>query len=285
MDPTQNARPDGRGFRAAGSLIPLSLRRSYSALSENPGLGDQLRQSALGAGADMADDFGGAQTADPAANGQRQPAGQAVEKPAGIEIAGAGGVDDARHRCGFDPMLLAVGQDDAALCAAGQRGDRDMAAHGGGGGGEVRGLVERADLDLVGEQDVDVAGDKVAEVGAMTLDAERVGERQRHLGAGGVGDRGGLAKRLLRQRRVKQIAFEIGDLGGADEAGVDVVRPELDAGAEIGVHRALAVRGDKDQAARGGGAARRRGRVEPHALARSGRGETPRPAGRRAPCR
>ena len=75
-----------------------------------------------------------------------------------------------------------------------------------------------------------------------------------------------LAERLLRQRRVEQIAFEIGDLGGGDQFGVDVVGPEPDAGAEIGVHGALPVAGDQDQAARGAGPGGRRRRVEAHAL-------------------
>ncbi len=189
-----------------------------------------------------------------------------MEETAGIEIAGAGRVDDARHRRRGDAVLRAVGQNDAAERAAGQCRDRDMAAHRGGGGGEIIGLVERADFGFVGEQDVDMAVDEVAERGAMALDAKRVGERQRDLAPGGMGDRGGLEERLLRQRRVEQIAFEIGHLRGADDLGVDVVGSECHAGAEIGVQGALAVRRDEDQAARGAGAARRRRRLEVHAL-------------------
>ena len=142
----------------------------------------------------MADDFGSAQTADPAAGGERQAAGQAIEKARGVEIAGPGGVDDARHRRRRHRVLLARGQHDAALGAAGQRRDRDMAAHRRGRGGEILGLVERADLRLVGEQDVDMAVDQIAKRGAMALDAERVGQAQRHPAAGGVGDGGGLGE-------------------------------------------------------------------------------------------
>ncbi len=73
-------------------------------------------------------------------------------------------------------MLLAVGQDDAAGGAAGQGRDRDMAAHCRGRCGKIRGLVKRADLDLVGEQDVDMTVDEIAKRRAMALDAERVGQ-------------------------------------------------------------------------------------------------------------
>ena len=57
------------------------------------------------------------------------------------------------------------------------------------GRGEVGGLVERADLGLVGEEDVDVAVDELAKGRAVAPDAERVGEAERHLAPGGVGDR------------------------------------------------------------------------------------------------
>jgi hypothetical protein len=46
----------------------------------------------------MTDDFGSAQTADPAADGKRESAGQALEKAAGVKITRPGGVDDTRNR-------------------------------------------------------------------------------------------------------------------------------------------------------------------------------------------
>ncbi len=137
-----------------------------------------------------------------------------------------------------------------------------MAAHRGGGGSELGGFVERADLDLVGEEDVDMAIHQLAEIGAVAFDAERVGERQRDLATLRVGDLGGLAKRLLRQWRVEEIAFEIGYLRRAHDLGVDVAGPQFGAGAQIRSHRALAVGGDEDQAARGAGAVGRRRRLE-----------------------
>ena len=68
--------------------------------------------------------------------------------------------------------------------------------------------------------------DQVEELGAVAVDAERVRQRQRHLAAGGVGDR-----RRPRGRRpwprgaVEQIALEIDDRGcRRSSVGVDVVR-------------------------------------------------------------
>src|ERR1700738_4891190 len=132
----------------------------------------------------MADDFGSAQPADLTAGGERPVAGQAKEETTGIKIAGPSGVDDPRGRCGGDAMLGAVRQDHAPCRTPGQGGDRDVATYGCRGGGEVGGLVERADLRLVGEEDVDLPLDEAAKRLAVTPDAERVGEAQRHLASG-----------------------------------------------------------------------------------------------------
>src|SRR5690242_13903594 len=118
----------------------------------------------------MADDLGSAEAADLAAGGERQPAGQAEEEACGVKVARAGRIDDPRYRRRRDGVLLAIGEDNAALFAAGQRGDRDMAAHR-LRRREVVGLVQRADLGLIGEQDIDLALDKLAEGGPMAADA------------------------------------------------------------------------------------------------------------------
>ena len=69
-----------------------------------------------------------------------------------------------------------------------------------------------------------------------------------------MGDLHRLAEGLLGRRRVPEIAFEIDDAGGAHRVRFHVVGGEVLAGAEIGVHGALAVRRHQDEAARGGGA-------------------------------
>src|SRR3954451_2169362 len=148
-------------------------------VSNKAGFLDEAFQPQLLPRPDMADDFGGAQAADLAANRERQAAGQPVQKAGGVEVAGPGRIDDPLDRRGGNPVRLVAADDDAPRAAAGQRGDLDMAAHRLRRRNEVAGLVKRADLGLVGEQDVDLAGDQLAEGGAVTLDAKRVGKAQR----------------------------------------------------------------------------------------------------------
>ena len=116
---------------------------------------------------------------------------------------------------------------------------------------EGRGLVERLDLVAVGKDDVDGArAHQVEELVAVAVDAERIRQRHRHFAPGGMRQLRRLPDRFLGARRVPQIALEIGDRGARSLVGLDVFRAELDAGAEIGVHRALAVRRDEDHRAR-----------------------------------
>ncbi len=98
----------------------------------------------------------------------------------------------------------------------------------------------------------------------MPLDAERVGEAQRDAMPGTMRNRSGGSKGFLRPRRIEQITFEIADLGGTDQLGVEVLGAQLDAGAEIGRHGALPVGRDTDQAPRRAGAGGRRRGVELH---------------------
>src|SRR5205814_5695127 len=121
----------------------------------------------------MADDFGSAQTADLAANGKRQSAGQAIEEAAGVEVARPGSVDNACNRCCRDAMRRSVCQNHAACRTSGQGGDRDMPADRSHSSVKIIRLVKRADFGLVGEKNVDMSVDKVAERRAMPPDAKR----------------------------------------------------------------------------------------------------------------
>src|SRR3546814_11006756 len=67
-------------------------------------------------------------------------------------------------------------------------------------------------------------------------------------------DRG--AHRPARFFRIPQIAFEIEDRTGGDQIAVERAFGQELRRAEKGVHRPLAIGGDEDQAARGGGLAR-----------------------------
>ena len=75
----------------------------------------------------------------------------------------------------------------------------------------------------------------------------------------------GAAERTLRRRRVEQVAFQIGHRRIGHQRLGHIRLVEADAGAEIGVHRALPIRRHHDQAARGGRAAVQRRRGEVHA--------------------
>src|SRR6516164_5006474 len=130
-----------------------------------------------------------------------------------------------------------------------------MPAHCGCRGSEIVGFIERADLGLVSEQNVDMAIDEIAKRCEVPLYAERVGKAECHLAARGMGNSGRFAEGVLCLRRVEKIALKIGDSSSSHNLRVDVIGPEIDTGAEIGVHRSLAVGGHENQTARGGRAA------------------------------
>ena len=93
-----------------------------------------------------------------------------------------------------------------------------------------------------------------AERRAVAIDAERVRQGQRHLLSGRMRGSRGAKERALRGGGVEQVTFEVGHGSIRHEGLGHIGFVEADAGAEIGVHRALSVRRDHDQAARGGGA-------------------------------
>ena len=66
-----------------------------------------------------------------------------------------------------------------------------------------------------------------------------------------MSDRSGLLEGGFRRGPVPHVAFEVDDLRRPDEILVDVGRREVGARPEIGVHRALAVRRDVDEAPSG----------------------------------
>ena len=89
-------------------------------------------------------------------------------------------------------------------------------------GVEVAHLIQRADLGLVGEQDVDVALDQVEEGVAMPVHAEGIGQRERDLAPRRVRQAGRRTEGFLSIRRIEEIALEVDDLRARDEARVDV---------------------------------------------------------------
>src|SRR5258705_10427330 len=118
-------------------------------------------------------------------------------------------------------MYLAAAHDHRAVGAAGERGDLAVPAHAGEGGVEAVDLVERADLRLVGEQDVHVVLDEVEEGLAVPTHAERIRQREGDLAAGGVGDGRGRPEGLLGLGRIEEIALEIEDPAAGEKASAD----------------------------------------------------------------
>jgi puromycin-sensitive aminopeptidase len=118
-----------------------------------------------------------------------------------------------------------------------------------GGLVEIIHLVERADLGLVGEEDVDVPLDELEELHPMAVDAESVGQRKRHRGGRiGRGRHHG-AEGVLRVGFVPEIPLDVNDPGGRDDRQIDIVRVQLARHTERRVHRALRIGRDADQTA------------------------------------
>ena len=85
---------------------------------------------------------------------------------------------------------------------------------------------------------------------------------RRNLAPGGVRALRSADERALRLFSVEEIALEVGDAGPANEVRVDVVAAQLHADAKKGLHGALGVGRDEDEAARRRQAVRRGARLE-----------------------
>ncbi len=177
-------------------------------------------------------------------------------------VARARRVHDFFHPVGGHVVPRLARQHQGALLAASDRGDGAAAPDGLYGRFEVRGLEQRAELGLVGEQHVHLAVDEPHQGGAVTLDHEGVGQGQgdgptapsrqpRRLGEGPA--------RLV---GIEEIALQIDDGRALDDAGIDVVGGQFGRRAQVSAHGPLAVGRDVDQRPGGGRAAREERRVE-----------------------
>ncbi len=185
-----------------------------------------------------------------------------MQEPGRVEIPRARRVDHFGHRLRVDHMDLLAGDDERSLLAAGEGGHGTLATHRLQGRIEGVHLVERENLGLVGEENIDVARHQLAEGFAVTLDTKGVGKRQRHLSFGVVGQGRRLDEGLLGRLRVPQVALQICDGGGANLVRAHILRCEIRRGAQVGRHGALRVLGDENQTAGRGLALARRCAVE-----------------------
>ena len=85
----------------------------------------------------------------------------------------------------------------------------------------------------------------------MTVDAERVRQRQRHLRPLPWAHRRRVPERLLGIVAVVEVALHVQHLAGGDGVLVEVVGRSAARHAEVGVHRALGIRRDDDDAPAG----------------------------------
>ena len=149
-----------------------------------------------------------------------------------------------------------------ALFAAGQGRNATAAANRFGSRLEAVGLVERADLTLVGEEHIHVAIHQLLKAVAMAVDTEGIGEGKGHLAAAGARHLGGGDEGALGGIAVPEIALEVEQMGLAHQIKIEVFGLEIHRGAQVGAHRALGIGGHQDQAAGRGGTVVRGGRVE-----------------------
>lgn len=104
---------------------------------------------------------------------------------------------------------------------------------------------------LVGDEQVHIGTDQPQEVVAVALDAEGVGEGDRHPTARALRGPHGLLEGGDAVRPVEAVALEEDPLGRGHLGLVDVGGSEEFRDAKIGRHRPLAVRGDEHHAAPG----------------------------------
>ena len=107
---------------------------------------------------------------------------------------------------------------------------------------EIGRLVQAVQLALIGEDEVHRAGpNELEKFQAIAIDAERIRQCEGDIALRRVRDLRSLEESFLGARRIPEVAFKINDLSGSNGIRVDVVGMQILSGAEIGVHRALAV--------------------------------------------
>src|SRR5258708_2249142 len=124
--------PEEREARLEGAatqtvLVPILRDAALRAAPQDevnlPTNSNQVLERLLGPRADVGDDLGGGDAAQPRAFGERLAAGEAMEKARGVKIAGTGRVDDLADGRGRHGMGFAAFYHDRAFFAAGQRPD------------------------------------------------------------------------------------------------------------------------------------------------------------------
>src|SRR5690554_2196825 len=178
------------------------------------------------------------------------------EEARGEEIARARRIDELTRRDRVNGDRPIARDDERAFFAPREDGDAAFSADRFSRLFKARGLIERGDLGLIREEDIDMSVDEIEEALSMALDAKGIGEGEGDLAPMIMSELGGAKEGSLCFGAIPKIALKIGDARFADEVFIDLFLAELGARAEEGVHRALCVARHKDDRARGWKAAR-----------------------------
>ncbi len=139
---------------------------------------------------EMRDDLSRSDAAERRAIGKAFAARETGKETRRVEIAGTGRIDEILDRAHRHLMRLLAGDDERTTAAKRDGGEPGIIAQGRDGAVEIRRLIERLRLCLIGKHDIDGArAQEIEEFLTVAVDAEAVGERDRDAAAMGV--RGG----------------------------------------------------------------------------------------------
>ena len=111
--------------------------------------------------------------------------------------------------------------------------------------------VERAELAGIAEQHVHLVGHQLQPLVTVTVNAQAVGECQRDGPACGPGNIHGKPDRLLGLLPVPEVTLAVEVRGGGDQVHVDRIGTQVGGHPEVGVHGALGIIGDLNEASGG----------------------------------
>ena len=205
----------------------------------------------------MADDFGSSDAADTGAIRQRATLDHSGHETPGKHVTGTSRIHQLFDLFAGNDMAIAAFQHDRPCRRPGNDRDAGVFCQFRHCFIKALRLVERADFMFIAEHQVDMASEQLLKIGAMAFDAEHVRKREGDLAIVGAGHGYGLLHRGARCRRVPQIAFEIQDLRRGNAGIIKIGFGQFLASTKIGVHGAIAIGRDDNQAAAGRGPAGR----------------------------
>ena len=204
-----------------------------------------------GTWADVRDHFRSGDGTESPGVGERTTVRESVEKTGCEQISGSGRVEYVVDRLGGDRDDFVARHDSGAERTSCHHCECTVTTHRCDRRLEILGLVERAEFVLVGEEHVDFVFDEGTKIVSVPIDAEAVGQSERHLSPGSVGDPCCVPERLLGIVAIEEIALHVQHATVGHDRLVDVVGAQVRRHAEVRVHGALGVGSDDDDASTG----------------------------------